>query len=1110
MAKLTTLLILISFMQISAKVYSQSGKLDLNVKDRSILEIFEEIENNSKYLFFYDNDQVDLSNKVSINIKQEELATILKELLKGTDLTYQIKNRLILVQSKNPIQNTIVQSQQKSISGTVTDTSGQPLPGVTVIVKGTMQGTVTNADGEYSLADVPNDATLVFSFVGMKTQEIEVGYKTSINVTMEADAIGIEEVVAIGYGVQKKMNVTGSVASIGSEKLTVAPVSNVTNSLGGRLPGLVSKQESGAPGQDNATLSIRGFGDALVIVDGVESSFNNINTNEIESISVLKDASAAIYGSRAGNGVILVTTKRGNDSKPIITLNSSYSLQGFTKLYEPASSGQWTEMQREAWLNAGKPEDSAPFTQEEIDLYYSGTDPDYPNSNWQKKILRPWAPMQDNNISVRGGSDKIKYYGFLGYLDQKTNIKLNGGGYKRYNLRSNLDAKILDNLTMHINLSSIVDAKRYSYRGVGREVWFDIYRARPIYATELPDPNKVPWSGSGGTALAAATNREIGGYQNIDNQDIQGSLSLDYDFKFIKGLSAKVFFNYSKTFYEYKYYDKPVKSYTYNYKEDTYTQRAFLNKSRLYQNINTYKNTTRQFSLKYDRILNEDHHLTVLALYEAIDYLDTYLGASRQTFLSTSIDYLFGGSSATAQNSGSASEMGRASYVGRLNYSFKSKYLLESTIRYDASAKFPSDSRWGFFPSVSLGWRLSEEGFIKNNLSSLDNLKLRGSYSKVGNDDIGNFQYLTGYTYSTGYVIGDELQKGLTDQGIANPLLTWEKINIYNVGADFSMWKRKLYGEFDAFYRQRNGILADRIESVPTTFGATLPTENLNSQTDRGFELMIGNSGSLKDFTWDVSANISWNRTKWEHYEEPNYTDPDDIRINKNSGKWVDRVYGYLSDGLFTSQSEIDNLGYDQDRQGNTTLRPGDIKYIDLNGDKIIDWRDQTEIGKGSFPHWMFGINNSFSYKNFDCSMLFSGAFGYTAYFDLGPQADYLFDSATLKFFYDLRWTEENNNPNAFIPRLGGSSMNKLTSDHRIKDIFYMRLKTLSVGYNLPNSVIKKLNIQNLRFYFAATNLFTLSSARKFGYEIDPEAPTGNIQFYPQMRTLSLGLNLSL
>ncbi len=435
--------------------------------------------------------------------------------------------------------------------------------------------------------------------------------------------------------------------------------------------------------------------------------------------------------------------------------------------------------------------------------------------------------------------------------------------------------------------------------------------------------------------------------------------------------------------------------------------------------------------------------------------------------------------------------------------------MAEATFRYDGSPNFPADKRWGFFPSLSLGWRISEESFIKDNTKWLDNLKLRLSYSKTGYDAIGAFQYLTGYTYGGWdgqYVVDHEVRTGLMSKGLANPNITWEKMTNYNIGFDFSIFRNKLYGEFDCFYRDRQGILATRILSLPSTFGATLPDENINSMNNRGFELVLGHKGSVSgDFLYDISGNISWTRPKWEHYEEPDYTDPDDIRINKQSGNWINRTFGYKTDGLFTSQAEIDSYELDQDKQGNATILPGDVKYIDLNNDHVLDWRDKTKIGRGSTPEIMFGLSANFQYRSFDMSLLFQGATNCNVMVipDLmGSQRN------VPEMVYNLRWTEENNNKWGEIPRLymGGKTNNTYASDYWLRDGSYVRLKTLNIGYNFSNSVLRKIAFSNMRIYLAGTNLITFSGLKKF--DMDPESVSGNGWNYPQQKVFTLGINL--
>ena len=1099
------LIALASLQTFATSNYAQSKKIDLKIEKTSITKVLEKIEKETEFFFFYNNQVVNLDRQISINLKEKTINEVLDAIFRDSNINYTIldNNRQIILSAAGNSNATM--QQQKFISGKVTDLSGSSLPGVSVVVKGTTTGTITDADGKYSLGNVPENATLYFSFVGMKTQEIVVGGKTTINIKLEEETVGIEEVVAVGYGTQKRETITGSVAAVKGELLSLVPVASASNTLAGQLPGLVSLQSSGQPGSDDAALSIRGFGNALIIVDGVESGNNHIDANQIESVSILKDGASAIYGSRAGNGVILVTTKRGNMGKPMITLNSSYSLLGITAMPKPVNAGQYAEMVSEGWLQSGQNPNLVPFTIDQIKKYYAGTDPQYPNTNWYNVLVRDFAPQQQHNLSVRGGSDKIKYYGFLGYLDQQTMWKKNGGDYNRYNLQSNIDAKILDNLSLQLDIASIYESRKFPWRGqgIGEGTWQDYWNTLPIYPSTLPDPTKISFANGAGTGGAhVVTNSAISGYDNTNSKNFRGTIALNYTCKQIDGLSAKAFINYLENSSYNKIFSKPVKFYTYDTKSDIYTLAGALgSKATLSQADVSDRTITGQMSLTYDHTFAKDHHITALAIYEAIDYSNNWLTAGRINFLTPAIEQLFAGSTTGMYNNGAASEMGRVSYIGRLNYSYKDKYLVESSIRKDGSAKFPSDKRWGYFPSVSLGWRINEESFMKN-LESLDNLKLRVSYGKSGLDNVGNFAFMSGYAYGGTYLLGPDAQQGLNSTGIANPNLTWENIAISNIGIDFSLWKRKLYGEADAFYRTLTGIPTSRIATLPSTFGGSLPPENINSLNDRGFEFKIGTSGSINDLAWDISGNISWSRSKWDHFEEPEYTDPDQARLSTRSGRWTDISYGYVSDELFTSQSQIDALTFNQDNQGNKSLRPGDIRYKDINLDGKLDWKDQVEIGKGNVPHWMMGFNTNLKYRNFSLNALFQGAFGYYTFITL------VHALVAPVQFYELRWTQTNNNPNALVPRLGGAGTNGLPSDYYYKKAGYIRLKSLSLGYDLPQQWLQKIQLSQVKIYVAGTNLLTFDKLKKYG--LDPEAPTGQAgYYYPQQRTISLGANIS-
>lgn len=1107
------LIVISSAMAFSANTYSQNAKLTMDLNNVTVKEVIKAIENQSEFLFFYQEKQVDLNRKVTIQINNKNVETTLDQLFAGTDNIYVINDRQIVIgiaprkelekqmlSLRVNVKPVLEQPQQKEITGKVTDTDGLPLPGVSVIVKGTTIGTVTNAAGNFSLA-IPDVAeTLQFSFVGMRTQKVPIGNQTTINVSMEEETIGLEEVVAVGYGTQSRSTLTGSVADVKSDQLTVTPMSNITNTLTGKLPGLITKQTQGLPGSDQASLSIRGFGSPLVIIDGIESGLTNIDPNQVESISILKDGAASIYGARAGNGVILVTTKRGITQKPTITLNTSYTMQGVTNRIEPLSSGQWTELEREIHLNNGKPEETAPYNAEEVAKYYAGNDPAYPSSDWYNFTFKDWSPQQNHNLSIRGGSEKIKYMGYFGYQKQETMVKRNGGDYQRFNVMSNIDATITENLFLNINLMAAYEFGKFPARGLqtSGSAWQDLYRTAPWYPTTLPDPTKNAYGGIDVGSVALSTNMDIWGYSTNKPKDLRGTLTLTYDFPSIEGLTAKAFVNYLDWGGMYKWFQKTYQFYTYNYEADQYTLAGRMwTAARSSEDISAKRRITQQYSLNYDRVFNA-HHLTVLGLLETVDYAGNSFSAGRRDFLTPKIEQLFVGSLATQTAHGSAIESGRAGIIGRINYSYKGKYLLETMLRADASSNFIKEKRWGYFPSVSLGWIVSQENFMQN-LNALEFLKLRASYGSSGYDNVGAFLYLTGYNISGVYQWGNKFQSGLESTGLANPDLTWEVMTIYNGGLDFSILNRTLYGSINVFYRTRTGIPGRRTVSYASTFGAALPTENLNSQNNRGFELELGSAKNMGDFYYDINGNISWSRAKWDRFDEPEYDDPDQKRQRQLSGQWTDRIFGYISDGLFTSMEEINSLPYVYDMGGgNGSLRPGDVKYKDVNGDGILNWRDPVEIGKGDTPHWIYGLYGSFMYKGFDLITLFQGAFGYSA------NINYPFNTV---YKFNERWTEENNNPHAKIPRPGGAVSDGWSSDYWIKPVHYLRLKNVAFGYTFPKQWVNKAGIEKIRLYISGSNLLTFSTLSK--YNIDPEAPSGNAsKYYPQQRTISFGLNL--
>ena len=1103
MMRITAILMLTTLIHVSASVYSQKTNLELKLKDVSVEEVLQKIEEQSNFYFLYRSDFLRNLPKVSIDVTGAGVEEILNQIIVPNGFGYEIDDKIVVIRktSEAPVLNH--QAQKTTVKGKVTDSSGVSLPGVSVVVKGTSQGIITDTDGSYSLPNVPTDGILMFSFVGMKTQEVSISGKSQINVIMEEETIGIDEVVAVGYGTQKKVNLTGAVATVNNEELVKVPVASTTQALTGRLPGLVSKETTGKPGS-TPSISVRGFGTPLVIVDGVEQeNYYNIDPNEIESFSLLKDASAAIYGARAGNGVILITTKRGKSGEPKITFSNTTSIQTPTIYPEFVDSWEYAIIQNEANAFAGK---SVAYTDEEIQKFKDGTDPDYPNIDHYHEVIKKWSLMQTNNLNVSGGSEKVNYFFSVGYLFQDGIYRANGVDMNRYNIRSNIDLKVAKNLSAGLDLSTRItdhdDVPTTSY-----DIFQTIGTTTNRFPAHYPDKDKSPYVGRNAHSPYIKTNRNLMGYDDTNRQYLTGTLTLKYDIPFIKGLDIKIKGHYvGDQIYEKKW-TKPYSTYYYDRDNDVYTIAATSGKYSLTEKEDRARELTFQGMVEYENRFG-NHDVKALLVHEIIDSKSNWFNAYIDGFASGAIEQMSAGSSNNMSVDGSASEESRMSYVGRFNYGYKSKYLLESTIRYDGSSRFASGHRWALFPSISLGWRISDEKFIKENVPFIDNLKLRLSFSHTGYDrNADAYQYLSTYSYNTQYVLGGAAYQTISSDGFDNPSISWEDIYTYNSGLDVDFWNGLLGAEVDVFYRLRDGILGERTSTLPNTFGAEMPEENINSMDNRGFELVLKHRNKIRDFRYSLSANISWTREKYVDYAEQDYDDADEERLYKKTGQWTNRTFGYKTNGFFQSQNEIDNSDIDYDQAGNTTLQPGMVKYVDVNNDKKINWRDQVEIGRGTTPEIMFGLNVACNYKGFDLNMLWQGAAHYDIQFESHMQTltiNSVWNS--YKFLYNGRWTEDN--PDAEFPGTtsGYNSYNAKTSDLWRRSANYIRLKNLTLGYTMPKKWINKTGISDIRIYVAGYNLLTFDKIKTFQY--DPE--TGASLTYPLYKSLSFGFNVTL
>ncbi len=995
----------------------------------------------------------------------------------------------------------VTQRQTISVNGVVVDEGNVPVAGAYVVEKGTDNGTSTDSDGKFLLT-VSKGSELTVSFMGFVSQTIPAS--SSVRVVLVQDNIYLNETVVVGYGTQRVATITGSVAQVNSDKLNVVPVTNTTQTLAGRLPGLITKQTSGLPGQDNAGFSIRGYGSPLVIIDGVEGDLASLDPGQIESISILKDGSGSIYGARAGNGVVLVTTKSGVNQPARVSANVSWTFQSNIVTTRPADSYQRALYQNDIYMNKGGEESRKPYLDEELELFKKGTNPEYMNTDWYDAVIREFAPQQNHGVSIQGGTEKTKYFGYFGYNRQELQFKFNSGHYDKYNFQVNFSTKVSDQLEVGMNMQYMRNDKDYPSGGDlyqdGVNFWQGIiYSADPRYPLYLPDRTLLSYANMQNGSPLWAVNIDNSGYYRNWNNNMKVSGFAEYKIKYVDGLKAKasIMYIYNSNFL--KWMHKRGTFYTYDRGSDIYSYAGqSVEPSSLREDHGQGTNLVQQYSLNYDKEF-DGHYISAMAMFESTVNHNKNFYTKVQDFKTTIIEEMVAGDASTATNGSGSSDYGRESVIGRVDYNYKDTYMVEATIRGDASSRFKKGYRWGWFPSVSAGWNIRRENFMQS-VNWMDNLKLRASFGSSGYDAVADFNYLTGYAYDSPYTFGETTYMGLASTGLANEKLTWEKMYIYNVGIDYSFFNRKLYGNIDAFIRDRKDIPGYRSASLPDTFGASLPQENLNSIRTRGFEFTIGTSGSIEDFNYDISANISWSRSKWTKFDQAEESDPDRKRLYTVEGNWTDRQLGYKTDGLFATQEEIDSWGVSVDdlNNDNSVFAPGDIKLVDSNKDGVINWKDQVVIGKGSTPHWMAGLNTNFEWRGIDLSLLFQGAWGYTLNVNYDSNT-----SSYCKLYYDH---VHNADPNAIVCRPNGAPTNGWASDFMYRDVAYLRLKNASIGYTLPSRIVKYAGLEKVRIYVGGMNLLTLSTVGK--YHVDPEAGSTVGYAYPQQYTLSVGANI--
>ena len=1134
--KLTiTLLLALAIQGWAVKSYSQKTGLNLNMKNAGIVDILEEIENQSDFYFLFNYEQVSSDKKTDIQFSDKKIEEILDSILKGTDLKYSISGRQIVISQDETKQSgyfyPLIFQQQKTIRGSVTNTGNEPIPGVTVIVKGTNNGIITDVDGTYTISNVADDAILVFSFVGMKTQEVIVSGKQQINIALEEETIGLEEIVTIGYGVQKKTTITGSISTIQGEELAEVPVPNISQSIAGRLAGVSMRPNGGQPGYDDPDIHIRGIvttGDnkPLVVVDGVKrDNIRQIDPNTIESITILKDAAAvAPYGMGGANGVILITTKKGKTGKPVVRMSASYGIQNLTYTPDMLNAKDYMALQNEGYYNL-TPNGTTPPNDPELIANYDRLHKEdpyrYPDSDFTD-FFKDDEPTQNYNVEISGGTDLVKYTMGGGFYDQQGIF--DKVSYHRYNYNMGLEMQATPTTKVSMTLNGSVE--RTNDLDAAEETSGHLFRAfyKFIPTQTLLYPDGEHWGESSASSPVAALRSE--GYEKTDRNTLLASFAIEQELPFIKGLSVKGVFSYDPTHTDIKSWHIPFVYHKINLNTDPYTFEEAITTQEAYSEPYTWlalenqrsTNYTYQGYINYNRTFG-DHSVSGLFVAEARKTKYKWFNAQRNNF-DIRIDELNMGSSDKNDydNGGSSSTGSEIGYVYRFGYTYQDKYIFEASGRFDGHYYFAPGEQWGYFPAFSAAWRISEEKFMKK-YSIIDNLKLRASWGKSGMLAGSAFQYQSGYELrGNAYAFGNSrLVQGSEVTREANPDITWEISYKYDIGFDLNMWDGLLNFEFDYFHEKREDMLLAPQVTLPVEYGLELSQENKGEMKGHGIEFVVGSRKVLRNgMDLAITANFSYAKNEMIEVFES------DAKRNNPNRTSVGRPYGtpfgYKSMGLFSTADDLNGDGKINSDDGYTVqqfgeLHPGDIRYADLSGpdgvpDGKIDANDETVIGDPVYPRITYGFTPSVKWKGFDLFLFFQGAA--KASIDTYQFMTVPFEnngSNTGYEYFNNRWTVDNQHAKYPRATTAPASNNNQDSDFWYKSTSYIRLKTATLGYTLPKRITDRLQIGDIRFYVVAQNLFTHSNHIK---HVDPEMGYDDRETaYPLMKSTTFGIDIT-
>ena len=1086
------------------------AQITVDIKNKPLKEAIKTIERSSNYSFFYNVELEGLDKLVTVKTDNASLEETMKQLLKGTNITFQRKvdNVVVLLSKQQQAAK-----RSRSVSGKVVDEKGEAIIGASIIVKGSSIGTSTDVDGNFTINNISDNALLVVSSIGYKKTEVPVTNENPIEIRLNEDSNLMDEVVVVGYGVQKKINLTGSVVSVDHDVLANRPIANVTTGLQGMLPGVSIVNTTSRPGDNNSSIRVRGIGtlnnsDPLILIDGVEGDMNTLNPDDIESVSVLKDAaSSSIYGSRAANGVILITTRKADrEVKPTVTYTGYFAMQKPTALPEMLDAVEYLTLLKEATSNVNK---SWGYTQEDIDAVINGTDPNFrANTNWIKEITRDYAPQHGHNVNINGGNKNMGYY--LSYGNLTTSGLMVGNGYHatRNNVRMKLNTELFDRLTIEGNVS-YTDVDNWTPASSDSEnsgLFYQALRSSPLTPVKFTDGQ---W-GYGGSSANPIAQAYDGGFINYHKRET--SLNFSAGLRIIDGLTAKV--QYATRLVDVL--RKQQQNIIQHFYPDTETPLAYTsNTSKFSQRdiAQRYQNVMAQ--VDYDKTIGK-HSFHILAGFSQEWQLYQQMDASRQDLVSNDLHVLNAGTDLQT-NSGYDNHWAIRSGFGRVNYNFNDRYLVEANLRYDLSSRFHKDHRGGYFPSASVAWRLTEESFMESTRSWLDNLKIRASYGTLGNQYTSSlYPYMALIQPSTSNMpIGGEITSSMQQSEASNNILSWESIKMTNIGLDVNLLNNRLSLTADYFIKNTDDILLK--VKLPDVLGVSEPYQNAGKVQNKGWEIALAWQDKIgKDFTYGV--NVTFSDVKNKVVSVGNTADDFSGDRIRAVGYPIDAFWGYKSDGLYT----VDDFDYDIAtntytpkattpiiEEYRTKVQPGDIKYVDIDGDgKITPTEDRCYIGS-AIPRYNYTIGLNAAWRGIDFSLFLQGVGKCDGYIGgMGRHAFTELANYPQKAHLD-RWTWENQNPHASYPRFTyDETYNRDEfSSFWLEDASYLRVKNLQVGYTVPRKgIISKMHIENLRIYFSGENLWTFTD---FFSSYDPEIPVSSGGYYPITASYSLGLSIT-